>query len=267
MLQCRPPRAVLSPARCPREGDNSDESLTVDRRCWRELARNFEREVTDTPRNDVDGEIRGAIRTAAGRRRDRVLVDLGCGPATLIRRHAGLFERAIGVDFAEPVLESARHSSRARPGVEFLCADVEAAGRLLPRTADVLSCMNVITSASPRKRAAIGRSLAAVAREGATLLLVVPSRESVEYVHAMARARRRRTPTPSPDGLVMTDGCVQKYWTAEEIRAALLRWGFEPERLREVPVPWSDEGLDPAEFPGLRGPWDWLAVARRRRTG
>ena len=61
-----------------------------------------------------------------------MLVDLGCGPATLIRRHARLFARAVGVDFAEPVLERARQSCRAHPDAEFLCADVEAAGSLLP---------------------------------------------------------------------------------------------------------------------------------------
>ena len=183
----------------------------MDRQRWRQLARDFERDVTDTPRNDARGEIRRAVEAAAGRRRDRVLVDLGCGPATLIQRHAGRFARAVGVDFAEPVLELARHRCRAHAHAEFVCADVAAAGRLLPRAADVLSCMNVVTSASSRQRDAIGRALAIVARPGSTLLLVLPARESIEHVLFSARRRGLPTPRPSREGIVRREGDPQKF--------------------------------------------------------
>jgi len=236
----------------------------MDRRRWRELARDFDRDVTDTPRNDSEGVIRRALVEAAGRRRDRVLVDLGCGPATLIRRHAGLFARAVGVDFADPVLELARRRCRAHAHAEFVCADAAGAGRRLPRAADVLACMNVVTSASARKRESIGRALAAVARPGATLLLVLPARESIEHAADAARARGLKALRPSREGIVRRAGDPQKFWTAEEIGEALARWGFELQCLRKVRVPWSDEGQDARDFRGLPGPWDWLAVARRQ---
>lgn len=236
----------------------------MNRQRWRQLAREFDRDVTDTPRNDAAGVIRRALVAAAGLRRNRVLVDLGCGPATLIRRHAGLFARAVGVDFADPVLELARRRCRAHAHAEFVCADAAGAGRLLPRSADVLACMNVVTSSSPRKRDAIGRALAAVARPGAALLLVVPARESIEHVAAAARARGLTALQPSRDGIVRREGDPQKFWTEAEIRAALHRWGFRPESLHKVRVPWSDEGHDARDFRGLSGPWDWLAVARRQ---
>lgn len=236
----------------------------MDRRRWRVLARDFERDVTDTPQNDAGGEIRRALAAAAGRKRDRVLVDLGCGPATLIRRHADLFARAVGVDFADPVLELARRRCRAHAHAEFVCADAAGAGRLLPRTADVLACMNVVTSSSPRKRDAIGRALAAVARPGATLLLVLPARESIEHVLVAANARGLLALRPTRGGIVRREGDPQKFWTAAEIGAALERWGFQLTDLRKVRVPWSDEGLDAGDFRGVPGPWDWLAVARRQ---
>lgn len=236
----------------------------MDRRRWRVLARDFDRDVTDTPRNDAAGVIRRALAAAAGPRRDRVLVDLGCGPATLIRRHAGRFSRAVGVDFAEAVLELARRRCRAHAHAEFVCADAAGAGRLLPRAADVLACMNVVTSSSPRKREAIGRALAAVARPGAALLLVVPARESIEHVAAAARSRGLPALQVSRGGIVRRAGDPQKFWTAEEINSALIRWGFRPQGLRKVRVPWSDEGHDARDFRGLPGPWDWLAVARRQ---
>lgn len=237
----------------------------MDRRRWRRLARDFERDVTDTPRNDAQGAIRRALQAAAGPRRDRVLVDLGCGPATLIQRHARWFARAVGVDFAEAVLELARARCRSHANAEFVCADAAAAGRLLPRAADVLACMNVVTSASPRKRDAIGRALAQVARPGAVLLLVLPARESMEHVCALARARGWKAARPSRQGLVDREGDLQKFWTAAEIHASLARWGFRPQSLGKVRVPWRDEGFDARDFSGQPGPWDWLAVARRRR--
>ncbi len=236
----------------------------MNRARWRQLSRDFERSVTDTPANDARGEIRRALAAAAGRRRDRVLVDLGCGPATLIRRHAAWFARAVGVDFAEPVLDLARRRCRAHAHAEFVCADAAAAGRLLPRAADVLACMNVITSASLRKREALGRALAAVARPGAALLLVLPSLESAERVHGEAYLRGFTAPWPSRQGIVRRAGDPQKFWTETEIRAALKRWGFRLTSLRKVRVPWSDEGLDVRDFRGLAGPWDWLAIARRQ---
>jgi SAM-dependent methyltransferase len=235
----------------------------MDRRRWRALARKFDRYVTDTPRNDARGEIRRALRAAAGGGRRRTLGDLGCGPATLIRRHAGWFRRAVGVDFAEPVLALARRRCRAHPHAEFLCADAADAGRALPRAADVLACMNVLTSASPRKREAIGQALAAVARPRATLLLVVPSWESAARGWAAALTRGLRAPEPSRAGVERRAGDPQKFWSAAEIEAALARWGFRLEALRKVRVPWSDEGLEARDFRGLAGPWDWLALARR----
>lgn len=237
----------------------------MNRRRWRELAREFDRDVTDTPRNDAAGEIRRALVQAAGRRRSRVLVDLGCGPATLIRRHAHLFVRAVGVDFAEPALELARRRCRAHAHAEFICADAAGAGRHLSRTADVLACMNVVTSANARKREAIGRALATVAKPGATLLLALPARESIEHVQAAASERGLEALRPTREGIVRREGDPQKFWTAEEIGDALERWGFQLTDLRKVRVPWSDEGQDARDFRGLPGPWDWLAVARRAR--
>jgi SAM-dependent methyltransferase len=238
----------------------------VDRRRWRSLARDFDRDVTDTPRNDAHGVIRRAIEQAAGARRARVLVDLGCGPATLIRRHARLFARAVGVDFADPAIALARRRCAGVPNAELHCADVARAGEWLPRAADVVACMNVITSTSAPKREAVGRALAAVAKPGATLLLVVPSFESVAHVHECCSARGYASAPPPRSGLVSRAGDAQKFWTAEELRVALQRWGFGAPRLEKVAVPWSDEGVDAADLRGMPGPWDWLAVARRARA-
>lgn len=238
----------------------------MDRRRWRTLARDFDRDVTDTPRNDARGVIRRAIERAAGTRRARVLVDLGCGPATLIRRHGALFARAVGVDFADPVVELARRRCRGVPNAELHCADVARAGERWPRTADVVACMNVITSASAPKREAVGRALAAVAKPGATLLLVVPALESVAHVHACCVARNYESTPPPRSGLIGRSGDAQKFWRAEELRAAVQRWGFDAPRLDKVSVPWRDEGLEAADMRGLPGPWDWLAVTRRARA-
>ncbi|MDA1259778.1 MAG: class I SAM-dependent methyltransferase [Planctomycetota bacterium] len=237
----------------------------MDRRRWRHLARDFDRDVTDTPRNDARGVIRRAVEEAAGQRRDRVLVDLGCGPATLIRRHASLFARAVGVDFADPVIALARKRCARVPQAELHCVDVALAGEQWPRTADVLACMNVVTSTSARKREAVGRALAAVARPGARLLLVVPALESVQHVHACCQTRNYESIAPPRNGLVSRGGDKQKFWTEGELREALERWGFSTPRLDKVSVPWSDEGVAAGDMRGLPGPWDWLAVARRAR--
>ncbi len=237
----------------------------MDRRRWRHLARAFDRDVTDTPRNDAAGVIRREILRAAGQRRNRVLVDLGCGPATLIQRHAAGFRRAVGVDFADPVIALARRRCARVPNAELLCADVARAGDLLPRTADVLACMNVITSASARKREALGRALAQVAKPGAQLLLVVPSLESMQHVHHCSLARDYESEAPPRSGLISRSGDLQKFWSEAELLTVLQRWGFGLKSLHKVRVPWRDEGVVPADFRGLPGPWDWLAVAKRAR--
>lgn len=237
----------------------------MDRRRWRALARDFDRDVTDTPRNDARGVIRRAVEEAAGGRRDRTLVDLGCGPATLIRRHGHLFCRAVGMDFAEPVVELARRRCAGLRHAELLVGDVARAGALLPRAADVLACMNVVTAASAGKREAVGRALAAVAKPGASLLLVVPALESVQHVHEQCRRRSYASAPPPRNGLVSRAGDVQKFWSMSEIHSALARWGFLQASIAKVGVPWRDEGVDAADMRGLPGPWDWLAVARRRR--
>jgi SAM-dependent methyltransferase len=231
---------------------------------WNRLADTFESEVCDITREERTGSVERFVNAAKLPRRDAVLVDLGCGLGTFVSRYGGRFARVVALDHAGKIIARAKAASTCEAPVKWMVMDVARAGDALGACADLTVCMNVITSSSSERRAALWQSVAKVTRPGGYALIVVPSIESDVMVRKFAfRAGRADEYSATPDGLVTRDGAVQKHFGREELAETLAANGFTVKRIGRAAYPWSVEGLRKPAGANTKSPWDWMCLALR----
>lgn len=250
----------VSPADRLRGRDGVDYGcFRVDRKAWDRLAPTFESSVYDIAAIDCDGVLTELVALTRPRPTRDTLVDLGCGIGTFIRAFADRFAAVVAVDFSPVMIERARARLGDDPRIEWVVGDIPRAARELSKRADLAVCLNVITSTSTAKRAALWDALRVVTRRGAHVLAVVPALESAELVAAVDD--RVRIGDERSARNVETDGTAQKYFTRDELAATVPRHGLEIVCVEPVPYPWSEE-LGEGRRSGRRRPFDWAILAR-----
>ena len=225
---------------------------------WNKLADAFESDVCDITREETADLVRRYVALARPRRKNAVLVDLGCGVGTFIHRYGNRFAKIYGVEFAPRIIARATRLCANMTGITWMTSDIPPAAKAIGRQADLTVCMNVITSSSAAKRAALWSSVAAVTRKGGYALVVVPSLESERLV-----AVERGEPQPRASGLVKRDDAIQKHYTREELKDIFAGHGFAVKRIGRAHYPWSIEGVRETKARRANRPWDWMCVAER----
>ena len=132
--------------------------------------------------------------------------------------------------------------------------------RTMGTRADLTVCMNVITSASAAKRAALWSSLAHVTRKGGHALVVIPSLESEWLVRATAKENLEPV---RKGGLVKRDDAWQKHYERAELDRIFTQYGFTMRRVDRAYYPWSIEGVRETAARAKNRPWDWMCLARK----
>jgi len=232
----------------------------MNRQQWNQLGKVFTEEVCDIVREETNDEMKKYV-AAAKLPKDATLVDLGCGVGTFIDRFGAKFKTIVGVEFAASAIAQAKVLCADRPDVRWMTADIVRAAKDLGRIADLTVCLNVITSPSAAKRAALWQSLADVTKAGGHSLIVVPSLESETYVQSVIQGRKNLRLAAS-DGLVVREEATQKHFTEAEIHAAMQEHGFAVKQLGKAHYPWSIEGVRETTARAAKRPWDWVCLAR-----
>jgi 2-polyprenyl-3-methyl-5-hydroxy-6-metoxy-1,4-benzoquinol methylase len=235
----------------------------MNRRQWNRLGKVFDAEVCDIVREETNDEMKTYV-AAAKLPKEATLVDFGCGIGTFIHRFEAKFKHIVGVEFAASAIAQAKVLCAARPGVRWMTADIVRAAKEIGRIADLTVCLNVITSSSAAKRAALWQSLADVTNVGGFTLIVVPSLESENYVQSIIQGRKAALTLIASDGLVMREEATQKHFEESEIRDTLTAHGFAVKRLGRAYYPWSVEGVRETAARAAKRPWDWVCLAQRR---
>ncbi len=230
---------------------------------WNKLADEFETSVCDVTRSDKKRQVERLVDALRLPKRNSVLVDLGCGLGTFIKQFGERFHRIVGIDFAPRMVERAKARCPKFPRIIWQAMDVARAHEAFGACADLMVCMNVITSPSPARRKGLWSSVAGCIKPRGLALIVVPSVESAAMVHEVehgrpATARARRS------GLMARSGAVQKHYARHELDEILAAHGLVPQRIARLYYPWSEEGLSTPRARDAGQPWDWVCVARRR---
>ena len=220
------------------------------------------------PRRPVDTLV--FSRTAAllpQGRADQVAVDLGC--------HWGRYTRLLGESYGEVWgLDQARSAIGSAPGappVRYAVMDLEDPAQSFPFSRKVDFFLAIGLFEMLRDPAALGRRLAAVAAEGARLLLVVPNRRHPHFRAFRAQlwvARRllgRRSAVVFNNGLSLADliGALEPSGfrrlaegTIVGIPPAVLM--ILPDRLQAAAV-----SCDPWLYRNLGGAYAWALLEHR----
>jgi SAM-dependent methyltransferase len=226
---------------------------------WDRLADEFETETCDITREESADLTERFVALARIPRRGAVLVDLGCGVGTFIRRFGDRFGQIFGVEFAPRIIARARTHCAQMDNVTWLNHDIPRAAKLIGARADLAVCLNVITSDSAAKRASLWSSLAAVTKRGGFSLVVVPSLESEDIV----AAQMKQPPERRAGGIVERDDAWQKHYGRGELEMLFAQRGFVVKRIDRAHYPWSIEGLRETRARAGNRPWDWMCLAQR----
>ncbi|HEY1709300.1 MAG TPA: class I SAM-dependent methyltransferase [Rhizomicrobium sp.] len=218
--------------------------------------------MCDIVREETGEQMKRYVSAAKPSKEHSVLVDFGCGVGTFIHRFGGRFKSIVGVEFAASAIAQAKLRCADQPDVRWLTMDIVRAAKEIGKIADLTVCLNVITSASAAKRAALWQSLSDVTKSGGFVLLVVPSLESEEMVQTVINGCKTLRLAVS-NGLVVREEATQKHFKEAELRNVLAGNGFTTRRLGRARYPWSIEGVRETATRTANRPWDWVCLAQR----
>jgi len=232
-------------------------SQAMSKESWNLLARDFEGSVCDI--TATSGKLLAELvgRTRPSRR--KVLVDAGCGIGTFVERFGKRFGKVVAFDFASVMVKRARRLCRGFDHVTWQSMPLENASSRIGSIADLVVCLNVITSPDEDLRLRQWKSLVTLVRPGGYLMVVVPSLESACYAAEVDSASSDHPQDSCPDLIRRTD-TLQKHYGRGELRRQVTREGLQVLSLRQIHYPWSEEGL---EHLATRTPWDWVCLARK----
>jgi len=231
----------------------------MDRRKWNRHADDFDDRVFNIARTDLTGVVDSYVNSVSASPASSVLVDLGCGTGSFIKKFGHRFHEIVGVEFASRIIARAKKSLGTSTNVDWLTMDLGEAAKVIGPRADLTTCLNVVTSPSAAQRRRMWASIARTTKPCGHALIVVPSFESEMMVHEVADS-----PRPSAAGIVrIDDEARQKFYRKDELVAELASHGLKTRRIGKVFYPWAEEGLRKPRAVGNRHPWGWICLARR----
>lgn len=234
---------------------------------WTQWAQDFDNQVTDAFSADFNGVIQKAMGGVFNARRKRLFVDFGCGSGSFALAQAKKFDRCVGIDSSEGMIELAKRKGRGVKNVEFVCESIQGYENSQVTDAGLVACFNVITATSKSVRDKIWRRVGGMLARDGVALVVCPSLESVQMVTAACKERSLEpTRYMRRGGIVVTEGVSQQFFTRESLVAELEANGLKSILLEKVPYKWPHEGLDGRVMRGVEYPWDWLVGVRRARA-
>ena len=231
----------------------------MDRRKWNRLSDEFDDRVFNIARTDLTGMVGRYVNSVPASPKSSVLVDLGCGTGSFIKKFGHRFHEIVGVEFASRIIARAKKSLGKSANIGWLTMDIVKASKVIGPRADLTTCLNVVTSPNAAQRKRMWASISRTTKPRGYALIVVPSLESEMMVHALGGATK-----PTARGIVRIDADArQKFYRRDELIAELARHGLKTRRIGRVFYPWSEEGLRKPRAVGNRHPWGWICLAQR----
>ena len=228
---------------------------------WDDVAAEYDTEILSSYHSNVNNTIKSALERyaplpAAGDPAAGNAIDFGCGVGKYLPALTGRFERVVGMDFSPCLVEKAKAtvSAEGMENVEVFRVDLTVARAISSAlSASVMGfepvrfavCTNVLLAPSDSARRSILKNLYGSVCDGASVLLVVPSRESAEFVDLVFRrwqgdqaARREGLVRGRKDdivrGLLNRGETLTKHYIREEIILACEDVGFAVESVAKV---------------------------------
>ncbi|MDQ8204613.1 class I SAM-dependent methyltransferase [Pelagicoccus sp. SDUM812003] len=244
----------------------------MDKDYWNRICEDYETEILSVFDNDLHGAVKNRVLDFADSNQVSRVADIGCGVGRFTPLLAERFEEVEACDFSSVGLNKTRRRCRGHANVNFHKVDLS----LDPipfEPVDFAFCVNVLIMPSLDKRLRAWRAVANQVAQGGSLLLVVPSFESVQMefysaieTHLSAGESCGEAVRNSTDekalaadlrlGVHQLDGIRTKHYLKDELAQMLQDHQFE---IREISKLLYSED----KYSGFHS-WDWLAIAVRK---
>lgn len=260
---------------------------------WETVAADYAREVLSVFDRDTAGLVSARIAAAGAAAPDGRAADLGCGVGKFTPLLARAFARVEACDRSARGIAETRANCAGLGNVAFHGLDL--ASDAVPfAPVEFVLCVNVLLMPSLDERMCAWRAVTNQVAHGGTLLLVVPSLESVQFEQFLALEARLHGGDSCAEALAQSvpdhgvaadlhqgvhrlDGLGTKHYLREELERMLQAHEFDVTELVKLEYPASatesaaatetangDGGKSVPPATAAPRPWDWLAVARRR---
>lgn len=246
---------------------------------WDTVANKFDDEIFNTLANDRNNIILNHINRFSSV--DSTACDFGCGVGRYLPVLSQRFKSVCAVDISRKCLEVAQRDYASLDNVTFWRLDLSTNHSKLDKF-DFAISINALLAPSLRKRRSSLETIAQHLKEGAHLVIVVPSLESALFSTSRLYEWRERTNNGHKNGFAIKlgtrasrgldvargvlnlDGVLEKHYLKEELVVALQAAGFEVDDLEKVEYTWSAMFDKPPRWMREPYPWDWLATCRKR---
>ena len=142
------------------------------------------------------------------------VVEIGCGIGATAKYLEGRYDRYIGIDYSEKLIEKAREFNRGVHNSEFIAGNIKTTG--FPRgIADLVLSIGVLHHVTELD--VVMRSLVYLARPGALFVVVEPYNGNL-FVQMIRRAAALFMPSYSSE---------QIYFSEEDLKGLFQCWGIE----------------------------------------
>ncbi len=245
----------------------------MDRAYWDTVSENYREEVLSVYHHDTLHLIQDRI-VASGKSNPHArAADLGCGVGHFTRALAQAFAHVDACDLSQIGVEATQERTSGFENVT--CHQLDLTSDVVPfEPVDFALCINVLIMPSLDERLRAWRTVTNQVVAGGTLLIVVPSLESVQMElyravdahiddgQSCADAQRHAhtasaTIRELQQGVHQLDGLPTKHYLRAELEEMLPAHEFDIEEIAKIEYPSTSETA-------LNQSWDWLVLAKRR---
>ena len=248
----------------------------MEREYWEQMAPDYDAEIFDVLENDRKGYVRKALKSVAGS--NKKVIDIGCAIGKWLPLLSKLFGEVVAIDISETNLAIARERYQSIRQISFQRHDMSR-GKSAFQDFDVALCVNAILTSSLAKRQKFFRNIHTTLKPGGTLILVVPSLESwlltrilqqqwkidEDLFKTASTAKAAKRYHDILQGNAEIDEVPTKHYLREELEHILTQQGFQFKSNRKIEYGWKTEFVNPPQWLGSPGPWDWMVVAEKNQ--
>ncbi|EDY83059.1 Methyltransferase domain family [Verrucomicrobiia bacterium DG1235] len=245
----------------------------MNRAYWDGVSKNYRGEVLSVYHHDHLHLVQNRIASAGKSQPAARAADLGCGVGHFTPALAKAFAHVDACDLSSNGVDATRQICSPFPNVTVHQLDL--ATDLVPfEPVDFALCVNVLIMPSLDERLRAWRAVTNQVASGGTLLLVVPSLESVQMElfravdahiedgQSCAEAQHHghtqsATIKELQQGVHQLDGLPTKHYLRAELEDMLPAHEFDIQELLKIDYPAEPQA-------SLAPSWDWLALAKRR---
>lgn len=242
----------------------------MDRKYWDSVSESYQKKVLSVFDHDEKGLVCQRIQKAGEANPHARAADLGCGVGLFTPLLAKNFASVEACDLSETGINETRKHCAGFSNISFHRLDfVKDAMPFEP--VDFVLCVNVLLMPSLDESLRAWRCVTNQIASGGTLILVVPSLESIQMEHFRAvdayiedgetcadalklGQEQNATSSDLQQGIHLLDGLRTKHYLKAELKAMLANHEFDVEEIVKIKYSAST----------VAGSWDWLVGAKRR---